>query len=193
MCSASGSSFGGGRGDDIAVALETRTRRGAIRRVMASRQTLAIIAAGVAFVAVQKLRACPRGGNAAPPIDISGEPEQEELPTELPVTVTRGDRTFTIHRTHRYAIAGRVLSASTYDFAWTNDFFDVDLGLIWGDHVEDMLGRYTFYQDARWLYWRSDRPVSDQVRDRVGGPVPAERDGVGLTLLRVASKRYFPA
>lgn len=116
------------------------------------------------WLAWRFVRDWPRGGVAAPPLVLGAEPEQEELDRELPVTVDRGGRTFFVIRTHRYSVTGRVVSATTYDYLWTNDFFDVDLGLVWGDHVPELLDRVTFSQNARWLYWRSDTPVSDAER-----------------------------
>ena len=110
------------------------------------------------------LRDYPRGGRGAAPLALGGEPVQEELPKPIPVTVQRGDRTFFIIKTHRYALTAEVLAAHAYDWVWTTEFYDVDLGLAWGDQVRRLTETYSFYQDARFLFWRSDAPVSEEER-----------------------------
>jgi hypothetical protein len=128
------------------------------------RWLLAVAALTCLYVAYDTARSWPTGGVAAPPVVLGPEPVQEALDPVIPKQVHRGDRTFFLLQTHRYAVTGQVLSAHAYDLAWTNDFFDVDLGLAWGDQVDRLTRTYTFYQDARWLFWRSDTPVADDER-----------------------------
>ncbi len=123
-----------------------------------------LVALCLVWLVVTEARRCRTGGAPASPVDITLEPEQEVLETPLTREVLRGDRTFRVNFTHRYAISGEVLSASAYDWAWTSEFFDVDLGLVWGPEVEALKERYTFYQNARFLFWRSEGPVSDADR-----------------------------
>lgn len=128
-----------------------------------NRAAVAATLALFAWVSV-KLWQRPRGGVAAPPLVLSDEPLQEPLDAPQEVTLRRGDRDFHVRFTHRYAVSAEVLSATTYDLVWTNDLFDVDLGLIWGDHVPALKSRYVFHQDARWLFWRTNSPVSAEDR-----------------------------
>lgn len=116
------------------------------------------------YLLVGWVRDYPRGGAYASPLALGAEPLQEELDRPLPVTVHRGDRTFFVIKTHRYALTGQVLSAHAYDWAWTNEFYDVDLGLAWGDQVARLTEAYRFFQDARFLFWRSEGPVSADER-----------------------------
>jgi hypothetical protein len=118
----------------------------------------------VAWYTFTFVRDYPRGGRAVPPLSLGAEPVQEELPTPIPVTVQRGDRTFFIIKKHRYAITAEVLAAHAYDWVWTTEFYDVDLGLAWGDQVQRLTDAYSFYQDARFLFWRSDTQVSESER-----------------------------
>jgi hypothetical protein len=70
----------------------------------------------------------------------------------------------------------------------------VDLGLAWGAQVDWLLRSYTFYQDARWLFWRSDGPMSDQERTYVTThtgnvhTIPAEGNNRIYGALRPARK-----
>lgn len=122
---------------------------------------LAVIAAAIV---ASEARRCAVGGRSAAPVDISVEPEQEALAEPRVVTVRRNDRDFRVSLTHRYAISGKVVSAWTYDWAWTSDFFDVDLGLIWGPRVGWLEENFSFRQNARWLFWQTDREVSEEER-----------------------------
>ncbi|MES2638363.1 MAG: hypothetical protein V4850_02745 [Myxococcota bacterium] len=146
----------------------------------------------VGYLACEAVRDYPRGGRAAVPRSLGEEPTQEALDTPVPVTVRRGDRTFFVIKTHRFALTGQVLSAHAYDWVWTNDFFDVDLGLAWGDQVARLTEAYSFYQDARFLFWRSSGPVSagerDYITTHVGNvhTIPAEgKPHVGRALRSV--------
>ena len=133
------------------------------------------------YLAVGWVRDYPRGGRSAAPLVLGAEPVQEELDTVVPVVVHRGDRTFFLIKSHRYALTAQVLSAHAYDWVWTNDFFDVDLGVAWGDEVARLTDTFEFYQDHRFLFWRSTGPVTEDERSyippHVGNvhTIPAER------------------
>ncbi len=133
--------------------------RGGVPRWM----PVAVVLVGV-YLAYAYVRDYPRGGRGAAPLSLGEEPLQEELDAPVPVTVHRGDRTFFVIKTHRYALTAQVLSAHAYDLVWTSEFFDVDLGVAWGDQVRRLTEAYTFYQDARFLFWRSEGPVADPER-----------------------------
>lgn len=148
--------------------------------------------ASVLYLGWQAVRDWPVGGAAAPMLTLGEEPVQEELEQPEPRTVHRGDRTFFVILTHQYTITAKVVSQHAYDLVWTNDFFDVDLGLIWGDQVDRLEEQYTFYQDARWLFWRSSDHVSDAERAYITAhfgnvhTIPAEgNDEVGRALRSV--------
>lgn len=126
-----------------------------------------MLAGALVVEGVRLARAYPRGGTRASPVVLGAEPEQEALERPQTVHIERDGRAFHIQQTHRYHVAAEVLSAATYRWVFTNDFFDVDLGLAWGDHIEALKARYIFYQDHRWLFWRSDTPVAEAERGDV--------------------------
>jgi len=97
-------------------------------------------------------------------VDISGEPQQTTLPSPETAQVTFHGKNYLLEKHHRYEIAGEVLSIETYRVSFTNEFFDVDLGLIWGPRLPEMKQKYQFTQAARWLIWSSKGPVSDAER-----------------------------
>lgn len=127
------------------------------------RSRVILLVVGLAVVA-SEARRCAIGGRPAPPVDVSVEPEQEAVEPPTVLTLRRDDRDFRLTFTHRYAVSGKVVSAWAYDWAWTSDFFDVDLGLIWGPRVDWLEEHFTFRQNARWLFWQTDRPVSAEER-----------------------------
>lgn len=124
--------------------------------------------AAVAFVGYRFV--LPRmWSQAAPsPVSLEGDPTQTPIDPPQSVTVTRDGRTYVIEKLFNYEISGEVLSASTYDVTWTNDFADVDVGLLWGTRREQLKDRFKFFQMGRWLFWRTDAPVSDEERNEVG-------------------------
>jgi hypothetical protein len=97
-------------------------------------------------------------------IDVSGEPRQSALPSPEVAPVEFDGKSYLLEKHHRYEIAGEVLSIATYNLAFKSEFFDVDLGLIWGPRLADLKQRYRFDQGGRWLFWRSGGPVSDEER-----------------------------
>ena len=44
---------------------------------------------------------------------------------------------------------------------WTSQFFDVDLGLLWGPKSAWIEANFEFRQNARWLFWQTDLPIRD--------------------------------
>lgn len=150
-----------------------------------------LAALALVVIAVDEVRGCRRGGLPVPPPDPTSEPTQAELTPPEEVTVRRGDRDFVIHKTHTYAIAAKVVSATTYDLAWTNDFFDVDLGVVWGPRLAELEERLEFYQDHRWLFWRSSAPVSAadraHIESHVGNQHLIPADGKPLLAAAIRS------
>jgi hypothetical protein len=106
----------------------------------------------------------PRAVADGETIDVSGEPRQTALLSPEVVPLEFDGKSCLIEKHHRYEISGEVLSVETYNLAFRSEFFDVDLGLIWGPRVADLKQRYTFNQGGRWLFWRSNVPVSDDER-----------------------------
>ncbi|MFH1810860.1 MAG: hypothetical protein ABIJ09_19115 [Pseudomonadota bacterium] len=107
----------------------------------------------------------PSSSGAGPAIDVTAEPRQEKLTVPERVTVRRDGRDFVIEKHHRYQVQGQVLSAATYNIAFATDFYDVDLGLIWGPRIDEFLGKYKFSQNGRYLFWRSPTmPPADEVQ-----------------------------
>jgi hypothetical protein len=119
--------------------------------------------AGLAY-ALRGFRGFPAGGRTVPAPRLGPMPAQEALDPPQEIEIVRDGATYRVRKTHRYRVIGQVVSVATYTLTFANDFFDVDLGLAWGDHVEALIRRYTFHQDHRWLFWRSDTPVSDAER-----------------------------
>ena len=97
-------------------------------------------------------------------IDASSEPRQTALPVPETAQVEFDGKSYLLQKHHRYEIAGEVLSIETYRLSFKNEFFDVDLGLIWGPRLEELKRGYKFDQAGRWLIWRSNGPVSDGER-----------------------------
>ena len=104
----------------------------------------------------------PFGGESAPPVDITADPVQKELAEPEEVTIERHGQTYRVEKHHSYEVSGHVLMASSYSLFYTNEFFPVDLGLIWGDRVDHVLDNYDFNQGGRWLFWQSRGPVPEK-------------------------------
>jgi hypothetical protein len=109
----------------------------------------------------------PRGAVRGAPVDVAIEPLQEPVDPPEVADVERRGHHFSLEKFFRYEIAGEVVSASEYDLTWTNDFFDVDVGLVWGPRLSELKERYSFFQMGRWLFWRSKGPVSGEERDYI--------------------------
>ena len=130
-----------------------------MRRLIA----LAIAALGVYFGYAQ-IYMRPRAVASSQAVDISGEPRQTALPSPEVVPVEVDGKSYLIEKHQGYEICGEVLSVETYNLAFRSEFFDVDLGLVWGPRVADLKQKYTFNQGGRWLFWSSKDPVSDDER-----------------------------
>ena len=97
-------------------------------------------------------------------VDVSGEPRQTALPSPEVVPVEVHGQSYLLEKHHRYEISGEVLSMETYNVTFKSEFFDVDLGLIWGPRLADLKQKYSFNQGGRWLFWSSKDSVSDDER-----------------------------
>jgi len=122
------------------------------------------IAALVLFLAYKHIYMRPSAVARGQEIDVSGEPRQTALPSPEVAPVEFDGKSYLLEKHHRYEIAGEVLSIETYNLAFKSEFFDVDLGLIWGPRLADLKRKYRFNQGGRWLFWSSDGPVSDDER-----------------------------
>jgi hypothetical protein len=122
------------------------------------------IAALAVYLGYTQIYMRPRAVATGQAIDVSGEPSQSPLLSPEVVPVEFDGKNYLIEKHHRYKIAGEVLSVETYNVAFKSEFFDVDLGLIWGPRVADLKQKYTFNQGGRWLFWSSKGPVSDDER-----------------------------
>ena len=131
---------------------------------------LGVIVLGVGAVAILAWRVVlPRlwSRPAPSPVVLDGDPLQTDFEEPSKLTVTRDGRQYVIEKLFKYEVSGEVLSASSYDVTWTNDFADVDVGLLWGPKREQLKDRFKFFQMGRWLFWRTDAPVSDADRSDV--------------------------
>ena len=148
----------------------------------------------VAFVSWKFVLPFAWGSAAAAPISLDAEPVQTAIEPPEEITVTRGGQSFTIEKLYTYEVQGEVLSASKYDLTWTNDFFDVDLGLIWGPKRESLKHNFKFFQMGRWLFWRTDEEPGPDLRAVVtrsisnNHAIPAEGSKRVASMLRRIGK-----
>jgi hypothetical protein len=122
------------------------------------------IAALAFYLGYTQIYMRPRAVARGEAVDVTGEPRQTALPSPEVAPVEFDGKSYLVEKHHRYEISGEVLSAETYNVAFKSEFFDVDLGLIWGPRLADLKQRYTFNQGGRWLFWSSKDPVSDDER-----------------------------
>jgi hypothetical protein len=124
------------------------------------------VAVVVALVALAWFVVLPRAWSspALAPVALDADPVQEPLEAGEPLTVERSGTRYLVHKQFSYEVQGEVLSASTYDVTWTNDFADVDLALLWGPKREAIKERFKFFQMGRWLFWRTENEVSAEDR-----------------------------
>jgi len=122
------------------------------------------IAALLLYFGYAQIYMRPRAVASSHAVDVSGEPRQTALPSPEVVRVEFDGKSYLIEKHHRYEISGEVLSVETYNVAFKSEFFDVDLGVIWGPRVADLKQKYTFNQGGRWLFWSSKDPVSEDER-----------------------------
>ena len=128
------------------------------------RFALGIVAILVLYLGYTQIYMRPYSVAQGEEIDISGEPRQTALPSPETARVEFDGKSYLLEKHHRYEIAGEVLSIETYRLSFKSEFFDVDLGLIWGLRLAELKQKYKFTQAGRWLIWRSNGPVSDGER-----------------------------
>ncbi|MBK7974181.1 MAG: hypothetical protein IPK07_13180 [Deltaproteobacteria bacterium] len=98
-------------------------------------------------------RAVPRKIDRAP-IDIAGEPHQEEVNDREPIQWRHENDVVTIKPLARYRIAGRVVGTSRYRFGWQGALVPWDVGLVWGKMTSDeVLEHIHFQQSGRFLHY----------------------------------------
>ncbi len=127
-----------------------------------------LAALAIGAVAVWKV-VLPRLLSTAAPHAVVLDTDPVQTPMEPPeqLTVLRDGRVYRVEKQHAYEVQGEVLSASSYDVTWTNDFADVDVGLIWGPRRKQLKDRFKFFQMGRWLFWRTDTEPSQEDRAEV--------------------------
>ena len=123
-----------------------------------------MVAVLVVFLGYKQIYMRPWSSASGQTIDVGQDPQQVELPSPEVMTVAFDGQDYLVEKHHRYEISGEVLSIETYNVAFKSEFFDVDLGLIWGPRMADLKQRYSFNQGGRWLFWSSKEPVSDDER-----------------------------
>lgn len=129
----------------------------------------ALALAALALGALVWLVVLPRAwsGPAPAPVDLDAAPIQEALEPAEPLSVERGGTRYLVHKQFSYEVQGEVLSASSYDLTWTNDFADVDVALLWGPRRDALKEKFKFFQMGRWLFWRTDSEPSPEERAEV--------------------------
>ncbi len=128
------------------------------------RFTLVAITVLVLYFGYQQIYLRPSASARGEAIDVTGEPRQNPLPSREKARMEFDGKRCIVEKHHRYEIAGEVLSIETYRVSFKSEFFDVDLGLIWGPRTAELKQKYRFEQAARWLIWRTKGPVSDAER-----------------------------
>jgi hypothetical protein len=124
-----------------------------------------LIVLGYIFYAYVYMR--PHSDETGDPIDITKEPIQIELENTRLVQLDRGDQSYWVEKLSSYDISGQVLMKETYSIFYRSDLFYVDLALIWGDRVEDIISRYDFKQMGRWLFWSIDHQISPDEKEYI--------------------------
>lgn len=96
-------------------------------------------------------------GRATDAIDISGEPQQEEITEDQSFTITNARGTFSLKPLADYRIAARVVGTEHYSLDWAGLLSPVDLALVWGDLDRSEYKEHISYsQRGRWYYYRYD-------------------------------------
>lgn len=122
----------------------------------------------------------PRSASVGPPLILGQEPIQELLPRAISKLHSDREDIARIELTHRFEIMGEAISVARYRWAFTNPYFEVDLGLAWGPRVKEYKDRLTFRQTARWLMWsyrgEMDEATKFDIQTHVGNLhlIPAE-------------------
>lgn len=95
------------------------------------------------------------------PLAIGREPVQELLHLAGSKILQRQDNFSRIELTHRFEIIGEAVAVTSYRWAFTNPYYDVDLGLAWGPRARTYKEKLKFRQGARWLMWSSHEPMDE--------------------------------
>jgi hypothetical protein len=93
------------------------------------------------------------------PADPTVSPIQIPVEGTSPVDVTRNGKAYRVTKMFVYEVSGQVLMAKRYSIAYRSDFYYVDLALVWGNRIKEILRDFSFFQGGRWLFWRTDKPI----------------------------------
>ena len=118
----------------------------------------------VAYVAYTYIYMRPSPVQTDLPVDPTAPPLQIRAQGTNTVDVVRDGKKYQVTKLFTYEVSGQVLMTKSYSIAYTSDFYYVDLALAWGDRIEDILRDYQFFQGGRWLFWRTDKPISQAER-----------------------------
>ena len=94
-------------------------------------------------------------------LTVGQEPKQELMTQALTQLFQRQEEISLLKLNYRYDITGEVLTASTYRWAFVNDYFAVDVGLAWGNHVHEIKQKIDYRQAARWLMWSAKQDLDE--------------------------------
>lgn len=106
----------------------------------------------------------PRPLAKGPPLILGQEPIQEPLPRAASKLHSDREDIARIELTHRFEILGEAVSVARYRWAFTNPYFEVDLGLAWGPRVKEYKEKLKFRQTARWLMWSYQGAMDEATR-----------------------------
>lgn len=99
-------------------------------------------------------------------LSIQSPPEQEALPSAVPVHLRRDDYDWTITPLARYTLRGVVVHVEDYQFDWNAAFAPRDVAMVWGRLVEqDRYRQLQWSQSGRWYFWTygADFPFGNDV------------------------------
>lgn len=136
----------------------------------------------------------PRSAAVGPRPILGQEPIQELLPQAVSKLHSDREDIARIELTHRFEIIGEAISVARYRWAFTNPYFEVDLGLAWGPRVQEYKDKVTFRQTARWLMWsyrsEMDEATRFDIQTHVGNLhlIPAEGRGEVVKAIRSLEK-----
>lgn len=106
----------------------------------------------------------PRVVLADVPANPTATPSQISVEGNSTVDVMRDGKAYQVTKMFAYEVSGQVLMTKRYSITYASDFYHVDLALVWGDRIEDILREYRFFQMGRWLFWRTDKIISQAER-----------------------------
>lgn len=94
-------------------------------------------------------------GYETDPIDIYGEPIQEDSTEIDSFQIQTGDGSFTVTPFAYYEIAALVAGKESYSRGWQSDLAPVDLALIWGELARPENRQHlSFSQRGRWYFYQ---------------------------------------